>query len=515
MTTPRPENLGDVAITVDVGSSGLKLAAYSIDRHRSVGSFATAWEPTSWSAGGDEFDIENWWHVTVQALGRLHAMIERSATSWRLAGITVGAVRIPFVLLDDRGEIVRPCLRNGDRRAVEQVAQLRHRYGDEVIYGLTGHWLAPEFGLPKLLWLRDNEPESLERTTRLLQLHDWFVYRLCGEVCSEPSSAAMSQLLAADATTWADELMTELGLPTAWLPPLRPAGSRAGGLVPHVANATGLPAGSPVHLGGGDTQLSALSAGAVGPDPVPVIVAGTTVPVQLAMRSDGRPSRDHFPVLYSRQLFEHWWTAETNAGGVGATLDQLRRLADDLSGDALHAALAASGLRTVPSADPLIVTLGNPEFSPASWADSPSGQVHGLRADHTAGDVYRAALRCSAEAMAHLLDGGPIGPGSGGDVMLTGGLARNTGWVQSVADATGAVVTVPDEAVTGGIGGASVVTGSPLWAESDRTTARTYRPRREAVDDYFRAAYRKAWHTDRHDPAATIASILEGSACAR
>ncbi len=176
----------------------------------------------------------------------------------RYLGMTVSAIRIPFVLVDGSGCPTAPGLLNKDRRAERQVRELTQEFGADAVYELTGHWPAPEFGLPKLLWARQNWTGAWSSSTTVLQLHDWFVFQLSGAKVSEPSSAAMSQMVDVAEGTWAMPLLGALDIPVERFPELRGAGSVAGGLQNEVARATGLPAGLPVHVGGGDTHLSGL-----------------------------------------------------------------------------------------------------------------------------------------------------------------------------------------------------------------------------------------------------------------
>jgi xylulokinase len=99
------------------------------------------------------------------------------------------------VLLDRQGEVAMPGVLNSDRRAARHTAEIEAALGADEVYQLTGHWLAPEFGLPKLLRVRENHASSWQATRSVLQLHDWFIYKLSGALASEPSAAAMSQLL--------------------------------------------------------------------------------------------------------------------------------------------------------------------------------------------------------------------------------------------------------------------------------------------------------------------------------
>jgi xylulokinase len=482
---------GQVAVTIDVGGSGVKLSAYSIDAHRSLGSHSAAYDPAAWRAGGSEFDVTSWWATTVSALRQLVVALDVSSPS-AFAGITVGAIRIPFVLLDGAGDVVRPCIRNGDRRATAQVGELEAQLGGDALYRTTGHWPAAEFGLPKLMWLRRREPEVLRQTRQLLQLHDWFVLQLSGSVASEPSSAAMSQLLAASADNWAVDLLGEVGVPSEWLPEIRPSGTVAGGLRAEVGRATGLPYGLPVHMGGGDTQLSALGAGALRRQPPAVIVAGTTAPVQRAW--SGPPPGDPasaFPLLRSRQLHAGYWTFEANASAIGSTLTALAALGD-LGGDALPHAIDGIGLRRVAAGSThrrLAVTVGNPTFGPDAWANPSDGAVVGLMPCHRGGDVLRSAVEHSALAVSGVLASlRRHAPAAADSLVVTGGLSADAEWMQTLADVTGETVSVPNRVDTAGIGGASVVAGRPLWSDEDDVRSRSYEPDAEAND-----AYRQRW----------------------
>ena len=139
----------------------------------------------------------------------------------------------------------------------------RRRSGADELYTTTGHWSAPIFGLPKLLWYVRERAALWTRTRWVLQLCDWLLERLCGVVASEHSSASMSQLL--DVSTSA---VGGRGARGRWHRPgadaaAVDAGAVAGGLASDVAAARRPAGGTPVHVGGGDTHVACLGAGAV------------------------------------------------------------------------------------------------------------------------------------------------------------------------------------------------------------------------------------------------------------
>ena len=209
-----------IVVTLDIGGSAAKASAYDAARGISLASAAVPYPARSAATDQGQFEPEGWWRAALGALAELRGRTGEPAS--RYLGITVSAIRIPFVLLDGRGEVVMPGLLNSDRRAAGELGDLAAGCGADEIYRLTGHWLAPEFGLPKLLWTRKHHPAAWQATRSVLQLHDWFSYRLSGAVASEPSAAAMSQLLDVAGGGWADGLLAALGVPVSLLPELRP-----------------------------------------------------------------------------------------------------------------------------------------------------------------------------------------------------------------------------------------------------------------------------------------------------
>jgi xylulokinase len=466
-----------IVVTLDIGGSAAKASAYDAARGISLASAAVPYPAQSAAADQGQFEPEGWWRAALGALAELRGRTGEPAG--RYLGITVSAIRIPFVLLDGRGEVVMPGLLNGDRRAAGELGDLAAGYGADEIYRLTGHWLAPEFGLPKLLWTRKNHPAAWQATRSVLQLHDWFSYRLSGAVASEPSAAGMSQLLDVAGGGWADGLLAALGVPVSLLPELRPAGTRIGGLLPAVAAATGFTPGTPVHLGGGDTHLSAESAGAT-ERAVPVVVAGTTAPAQVTVAGLDFAGRAGalYPLLVSEHVTPGRHALEANAGQTGGIVQRLDGLGG-LTGEALADELRRRGL-TVRDGGPqaeLTVLAGNPFFGPEGWAASPPATVIGLSPRHSGGDVVRAGLRATCYAIRSIL--GCLAGHSGISapyIAATGGMSRNVQWAQLLADVTGREVRVrPLDQIAGRAGAALVAgqlgPGSPAGPAADQGPA--------------------------------------------
>jgi len=503
-----------VVVTLDIGGSAAKASAYDAAREVCLGSTAVPYPPSTGQDPG-MFDPDGLWSAAVGALRDLRQLAGEPAG--RYLAITVSAIRIPFVLLDAQGNAVMPGLLNRDRRATPQVAGLTAAIGADELYGITGHWPAPEFGLPKLLWVRDQYPDAWRATRTVLQLHDWFVYRLSGVLASERSSAGMSQMIDVRNGGWSAGVLAALNIPESLLPELRRAGAPAGRLLPDVARASGFAAGTPVHIGGGDTHMSALSAQPAqqarpGPSPVcPVVVAGTTAPALLPVPTSRLADGPYalFPLLVSEHVVADMSALEANAGPTGMVADLLTGL-DDRSGDDLRRELERRGLALTGGSgdDELVVLSGNPFFGPDGWASVPPPTVVGLRDWHRGSDVHRACLRGTCYSIRSILDcltqrsGARPGP-----VVATGGMSRSAEWAQMLADITGEDVIVSRLDQIAGRAGALIVIGA---ATAPDTTfhQRTFTPTAELASRYATgsARYRELYQAAQRGSQSRLES---------
>jgi xylulokinase len=448
----------EIVVTLDIGGSGVKASCYDSAEDVAPAAISVRYPPAGSREEGT-FDPYVWAGTAIEALAQLVARCP--APPRHYLGLTVSAIRIPFVLLDADERVVGPCLLNRDRRAWPIVSDLASSVGHRTLHSTTGHWAAPEFGLPKLLWFQRSYPAAWDQVRTILQLHDWFIFSLCGTIASEASSAAMSQMMDVSAGTWAyDLLAAEAGVPGQMMPRLRAAGSRAGGLRRTIAEQVGLPAGLPVHLGAGDTHMSALAAGGQASG-CPVLVAGTTGPAQLAVRT-AADIEAWFPLLVSALPGAAGWALEANAGPTGEIVDRLNDLTE-LRGTRLRTALAARGFAVDDAAGwsgPLTVLAGNPFFGPRGWRVWPAPTVFGLLPRHTGADLLGAARSGTCLAYSQVLSQlASAGQFRGDRVIATGGMSRSAAWCQALADVTGRTVLVPELDRVSGLAGAALVAG--------------------------------------------------------
>ena len=447
----------ELVLTIDAGGSGVKATVFSAAHARLLACVRREYRASFPEPGRVEFDPVEWWAVVVQACR--DAVEAAGAPPSDYAGLTCTGMRAPFVLVDGAGEHVAPGVLVPDRRGAAYLEVIERTIGRELLYERTGHWLSSRFGLAKLLWFARAAPRVLARAHHVLQFHDWLVLRFSGAVVSEPSSASMSQLLDIRRRAWASEMLAALGLSDALLPPLLDAGTEAGGLLPQVAEEVGLLAGTPVHVGGGDTHVSALGASAAS-DGTIAVVAGSTTAIQLT--AEEVPSRADEAPLVSAHLRPGSFAWETNAGETGVIYRWLAELACGARADRrAHdgvAELERLALAAPLGARELLVTAARPRWGEAAWSRLAPVTLFGVRPEHSLGDLARAAIECAAYATATAV-GVLVALRAPAPVLVraTGGASRSALWAQVLADVLGREVEVADVAEPSAIGGAQLV----------------------------------------------------------
>jgi autoinducer 2 (AI-2) kinase len=455
-----------LAATIDAGGSGVKVGVICTATWRSLADVRCEYAPTARAPGLLEWDPAAWWSSIVRALGDAVTAAGEPASRYR--GLICTGMRIPFVLVDEQLEAVAPGVLVPDRRGAVYAASLRDEIGRDELYRVTGHWSAYHFGLPKLVWYLRDQPSVWKRTRWVLQLHDWLLARLCGAIASEPSSASMSQMMDVSARRWSESVLDIAGIDAVRLPPLREAGTVAGGLNSDIASQVGLAAGTPVHVGGGDTHVAALGAGAVC-DGETIAVAGTTTPLHLTTRVP-RLDLDVRP-LVSAHLRPGMFAAETNVSTSGAMLRWLRTITGlDYAELETRAGATPLGARDVQ------VAASNPEWGEQPWSQVPPISIIGVSPNHSVGDLARATYESMTFAIACDLERlDALAPTPGLPLVLAGGGSRSSFAAQMLADVSGRSVRVPDIPNAAAMGGAQLVAGEEP-ADEARPDATRYEP---------------------------------------
>ncbi len=249
---------------VNAGTTGARAMAYDLDG-RLVAEVRRPYQTSSPRPGWAEQDARDWAEGAVAALRGLAARTRR-AGQIRAIGLTGQCPTM--VVTDSRGRPLRAGMMYRDNRAVAEARQMRDRVGDRAMHERTGH-LPEAFHVgPKLLWIRQNEPEVFARTRLVLQPRDVVLHRLSGVAATDETNANATLLFNLRQRAWDPELLAAFGVDPALFPAALPPWAQAAELPERVAGELGLPAGVPLVIGAADSQCAAFGAGVIAPGPV-------------------------------------------------------------------------------------------------------------------------------------------------------------------------------------------------------------------------------------------------------
>ncbi len=217
-----------------------------------------------------EQDPREWWEAVSVSI---RSVLEKAGVGGeKIETIGLTGQMHGLVLLDDDGNILRPAILWNDQRTQSQCDEIHRRIGKEKFIQITGNVALTGFTAPKILWVKENEPEIFSRARHVLLPKDYIRYKLTNEYALDKADGAGTVLFDLKARDWSDEILAALNIPRAWMPRTFEGTEITGYVTNEVASLTGLKAGTPVVAGGGDQ-----AAGAVGMSVVEPGIAGLTV----------------------------------------------------------------------------------------------------------------------------------------------------------------------------------------------------------------------------------------------
>ncbi|MCL1593807.1 MAG: xylulokinase [Actinomycetia bacterium] len=209
-----------------------------------------------------------WWDATRTA-------VREALGSAGIAGTEIAAIGLTgqmhgLILLDESGDVARPAILWNDQRTEAECDEIRHLVGRQRLIDVTGNDALTGFTAPKILWVRNHEPEVFERSSTMLLPKDYVRYRLTGSVAMDKAGGSGTLLFDLAARNWSPEIAEALGVPTSLLPQTFEGTEVTGVVSDEGAAATGLRPGTPVMAGGGDQAANGVGVGAIKPGIVAV-----------------------------------------------------------------------------------------------------------------------------------------------------------------------------------------------------------------------------------------------------
>lgn len=418
-----------VAIGVDIGTTGAR--AVAVDETGAVVAAATSEYPLltprpRWT----EQDPAEWWRASREVL--TSAVSASRDASHDVVGIGLTGQMHGAVFLDGADEVIRPAPLWNDQRTGAQCEEITARVGAERLVEVTGNPALTGFQAPKVLWLRDEEPEHYARVATVLLPKDYVRLLLTGERATDASDAAGTLFLDLRERTWSSEVLEALDVPSGWLPAVLEGPDRSGEVRATFADEFRLPGPIPVAAGGGDNAAAAIGT-AVTQEGVISSSIGTSgvLFAHADAASVDRSGRIHafahavpdrfclLAVTLSAGGSLRWWRDVTGLGY------------EDLVDEAAAVPAGSEGLVFLP----YLTGERTPHLDPLA-----TGGFVGLTARHTRAHMTRALME---GVLFSLRDGLEIMRGLGIDpteIRAIGGGATSPLWLQLQADVYGVEV---------------------------------------------------------------------------
>lgn len=448
---------------LDVGTGGSR--AVIIDIAGSIVAAATVEHQPfiSHQPGWAEQDPRDWWRASEAAIRAVLKEVEaQSIKAIGLSGQMHGSV-----LLDARDESLRPAIIWCDQRTGDQCREITESVGAQRLIELTCNPAVTGFTLPKMLWVREHEPEVWQQTRAVLLPKDYVRLRLSGDKATDVADASGTLLFDVAHRKWSREMLSAMEIDEGVLPAVYESPQVTGTISAAGNQATGLPKGTPIVAGGGDQAAGAVGMGIVRAGAVSATIGTSGVVFaasdQPALDPKGRvhtfchavPNRWHvMGVTQGAGLSLRWFRDQFGAGP-----DDGRDAYERLTDEAAQVPTGADGLLWTP----YLMGERTPHLDPNARA-----ALVGLTASHTRAHVVRALLEGVAFSLRDTLEifGEMKVPVN--EIRLGGGGARSKLWRQIQADVYNQEVATVRAEEGAGFGAAMLAgVGAGVWPSVD------------------------------------------------
>lgn len=475
-------------VGLDVGTTGCKAAIFDADGVL-IASASREYPVLMPQPGWAEQDIELVWTLAQEAIRE--AVTKAGVHEVAALGLSVHGEAVTPV--DAAGRSLRPTILGMDTRTGAQNAWLAAQFGAEALFNRTGMPIHTINTLPKLLWIKEHEPDIWQAADRFLLVEDFFIHRMTGHAVISNCLASRTQLFDTRAGTWSPEILDVLELDPPRLAEVRPSGEAVGTMGVELAASLGLRTPPVVVTGGHDQACGALGVGLTEPGRA-MVSTGTAEVVEVALDA---PTLN--TTLYKGNISVY---AHTSPGlFLAMTLNHsggllLRWFRDEFCADFVRTAESHGAdpydtifgdLPLAPS--PLLLLphfsgSGTPTFDTAS-----RGAILGLTFNTTRSELAKAILEGLTYELRLNLDLLQEGGVAIDELRAIGGGARSDLWLQLKADVTGIPVVAP-EITEAAAWGAAMLAGHGVGEFSDlaETAARTVRLTRRFEPDAARSA---------------------------
>ncbi|MFL5717904.1 MAG: xylulokinase, partial [Chloroflexota bacterium] len=411
-----------------------------------------------------EQDPALWWDAAVEAISTV--LRETATRGEDVAAVGLTGQMHGLVLLDGNDLVLRPAILWNDQRTGAECDLIRAAVGPDRLVAITGNDAVTGLTAPKLVWVRDHEPEVWRQIVHVLLPKDYVRLHLTGEYALDKADGAGTLLFDLATRDWSPEVVAALGVDPAWLPPTHEGPDVTGTVSAAAAAATGLRPGTPVVAGGGDQAANAVGVGVVSPGTMALSLGTSGV----VFAATDQPFHDpHGRVhAFCHAVPERWHMMSVMLSAAGS----LRWFRDTLAPGVDFGDLVSEAAQVPPGSDGLLfLPYLSGERSP--HADPLArGAFVGLTLGHDRRHMTRAVLEGVAFG---LRDGLDLMTAAGmpppAQIRASGGGTASELWRQILADVLAAELATV-ETTEGAAYGAALLAGvgAGWWTSVDAAT---------------------------------------------
>ena len=246
-------------VGIDLGTSAVKLLL--MDGEGKIQKIVSREYPLYFPhPGWSEQKPEDWYEQVMDGMKELIAEADKS----KVAGISFGGQMHGLVILDKEDQVIRPAILWNDGRTYEECDYLNNVIGKEKLSEYTANISFTGFTAPKILWVKNKEPENFKKIVKIMLPKDYIAYKLTGVNCTDVSDASGMLLMDVKNRRWSKEMCEICGISEEMLPKLYESYECVGTVKPEIARELGIPETVKVAAGAGDNAAAAVGTGTVG-----------------------------------------------------------------------------------------------------------------------------------------------------------------------------------------------------------------------------------------------------------
>ena len=273
-------------IGVDLGTSAVKLLL--MDGKGAIKNIVSKEYPLSFpKPGWSEQNPEDWDEQVMAGIKELIADIDGN----EVAGISFGGQMHGLVILDKDDNVIRPAILWNDGRTTKECDYLNNTIGKDKLSEYTANIAFAGFTAPKILWVKENEPENFAKIAKIMLPKDYIAYRLSGVHCTDVSDASGMLLFDVKNRTWSKEMCEICSVKEEQLAKIFESYETVGNILPDVAKKLGISENCKIVAGAGDNAAAAVGTGTVG-DGACNISLGTSGTIFISSKNFGVDSNN-------------------------------------------------------------------------------------------------------------------------------------------------------------------------------------------------------------------------------